>query len=314
MVMARFFSVFSHGIPLLALYILTYSPVLAQEAIASDNAPVGEEAFRVILQAYEYDRDIPLDILIESSDETPECTREKIVFRGIHDSHVPGYLSIPKTGTPPYPCILILHGAGGSKSKLWNSDTQVTNQLNTQLHISGFATLSLDAQYHGERTPDNDSERWGQLYRRQLFHRMDEAIVQSVVEHRRGLDYLETRKDIDSQQIGMYGYSLGGMMTYFLTGVDQRIKVSVACVAPPKERMAYRREVVKPHNFVRAIGNRPFLIMMGRTDPFYTVEEARQFYERIESEAKEIVWYDSGHLLPMEHIGKAIEWFEEHLK
>lgn len=57
-------------------------------------------------------------------------------------------------------------------------------------------------------------------------------IVQSVIEYRRAIDYLETRSEIDTDKIGLIGYSIGGVMTFILTGIDSRIDVSVACVTP----------------------------------------------------------------------------------
>ena len=83
--------------------------------------------------------------------------REKIVFRGARDYRVPGYLAVPKTGTPPYPCVLQIHGMTLSKENFWRSDSYHKGHLLTPALLdAGFAVLALDAQYHGERIIYND--------------------------------------------------------------------------------------------------------------------------------------------------------------
>lgn len=52
-------------------------------------------------------------------------------------------------------------------------------------------------------------------------------VVQSTLEYRRALDYLETRKEIDSERIGAIGYSLGSVVTFILTAIDERVKTTV---------------------------------------------------------------------------------------
>jgi len=45
-------------------------------------------------------------------------------------------------------------------------------------------------------------------------YRLRDMVVQSTLEYRRALDYLETRKEIDSERIGAIGYSLGSVVTF----------------------------------------------------------------------------------------------------
>jgi hypothetical protein len=71
---------------------------------------LGDEAFQAILQFYQYDKEIPLDAAVAETMDQEKYVREKIVFRGAYDYRVPGYLAVPKTGTPPYPCVLQIHG------------------------------------------------------------------------------------------------------------------------------------------------------------------------------------------------------------
>ena len=53
-------------------------------------------------------------------------------------------------------------------------------------------------------------------------------IMQTAIEYRRAIDHLSTRSDIDTTQIEMMGLSMGGLITFELTSIDQRIKMAVA--------------------------------------------------------------------------------------
>ncbi len=274
---------------------------------------IGPEAFEVMRQFFSYDQDIPLEARMVERLEEPEYVKEKIVFSGVRDSRVPGYLAIPKNGTIPHPCVLLLHGIGGSKESWWQDNSISGKQLTEQLLASGFAVLSLDAEYHGERLINNDYESPVVFtFEKEWLMRTRDMVVQSVIEHRRAIDYISTRTEIDSSKIGMIGYSMGGMMAFNLTAVEPRIKTSVACVMPVLKE-AYSAMAV--YNFAPYIKGRPFLMLVGRTDEFnYTVEEAQQLHDLITSTTKDLVFYESGHLLPGEWIIRAIEWMEKYLR
>jgi dipeptidyl aminopeptidase/acylaminoacyl peptidase len=281
-----------------------------------------DDAFQAILQFYEYDKDIPLAAAVVEKMDQKKFTKEKIVFRGAHDYRVPGYLAIPMTGTPPYPCVLQIHGMTLSKEDFWQSNSYHKGHLLTQalLH-EGIAVLALDAQYHGERIIFNDFQStYVMVFQEKKLNRLREMVVQTIVDYRRAIDYLETRKEIDPNRIGVIGYSLGGTMSLILSGVDSRIKVTTACVAPllmhPISPDQPDLSAIAPYNFIRVINGQPVLMLMGRNDyeVNYTVDEAQTFYDLIKGEAKEIVFYDCEHRLPEGHVLKALQWFKNHIQ
>jgi dienelactone hydrolase len=271
-----------------------------------DLKPIGEEAFEVLKHFFQYDRSIPLDAKVIEVTEEATYNREKIVFTGLRGSRVPGLLGIPKIGEGPYPCVLILHGITGSKENWWESD------LAERFLMSGYAVLTLDAVYHGERLVDNDYESPGVFtFRKRWNYKADDMIVQTAVEYRRALDYLSSRVEIDSNRFGMIGYSMGAMTVFSISSIDERISCAVACVAPAIE------DPYSPkgsHLYASYIKDVPFLLLMGKTDPFYTVKQANQLYKLIGSDQKELVLYDSGHGLPPEWKDKAIDWLGNYLK
>lgn len=282
---------------------------------------VGKEAFSMLVQFYEYDRDVPLDAKTLHRDENEAYIREKIVFRGLHNNRIPGYLTLPALDSPPYPGILMAHGMGGSKedgSELGPDKASITKELLS----AGFAVLALDAPYHGERTFEHDYEPLLSFFGPNIYR---EFIVQWTVEYRLAIDYLSNRQDINSAQLGMLGYSLGGVMAFNLLGVDPRIKAAVTGVTLPisryyisligwDETALAQMAPMAPQNFAPAIKSTPFLMLNGKTDPFGSLKEVQALYELIASPTKALMVFDSGHALPEDHMPKVAGWFRQYLK
>jgi dienelactone hydrolase len=284
----------------------------AQEAPPFEFRSLNDEAYQVLIQFYGYDQHYPLQAKVVQIIEHDTAILEKIVFNGTRDSRVPGYLVIPKAGEAPYPCVMLLHWLSGSKESWIHTDNFASSdRLVKELLAAGFAIIALDAQYHGERSVENDYENAGRLVEKEYYERYREMLIESVIDYRRAIDYLETRPEIDVNRIGVIGYSMGGNMTFVLTGVESRIKAAVACVAPIFQ---YQVGAYCPHNFAEAIGERPFLMLMGRKDEYYTEEDARHVFDLIPGATKDLVFYDSGHVLPPEFTTKAVNWHKEHLK
>lgn len=296
----------------------------AQNSTEQVKQPLGPEAYKLLTSFYNYDRDIPLEaraVAIARGDRPAEPmvealqSFEKIVFRS-RDSWVVGYLGIPKTGSPPYPCVLELHGIGGSKTGWWEDDSFFRGgHMTRALLDAGIAIFTPDAQYSGERSYTNGfASPTEVVFKNEWWSRFRGMFVQSVIDCRRSVDYLETRSEIDASRLGVIGYSLGGLETFALTALDARIKVSVACVTPLRHESIGSDDVWAPRNFARALAGRPFLMQMGRTDPAYKPEQAKRIFDLIPGSTKQIVWYDSGHKLPVEYAPKATEWLLKELK
>lgn len=295
----------------------------AQKKTAEDPyrlKPVGEEAYEAIVQFYQYDKQLPLDLRIVETVKTGEYIREKIVFRGTGSSRAVGYLTLPVSGQPPYPCVLQMHGLNVSKDDFWEFEYHHAELVTQELLKSSIALLGLDMPYHGERSHENDFEpAVAMLFEKGLGYRFRDMIVQTVIEYRRAMDYLATREEIDSERIGALGYSIGGVAAFIATGVDDRIQTSVACAAPtmkPRPFLPEEKYVsgIAAHTFAGAVDGRPFLMLNGEKDDFNcTVGEANQLFKLISSDRKDIIFYESGHCLPEEHAQEAVNWFLEYL-
>ncbi|MEX0977441.1 MAG: alpha/beta fold hydrolase [Pirellulales bacterium] len=295
-------------------------PTSGQSASAATSGieRLGEEASRALAHVYDYDATIPLEARIVEKSEKDDLVREKIVFRGASGFLVPAYLQFPKSPAGPYPCVLLLHGWSGSKENWWQDGNYISGgNVRRALLAAGYAVLALDAQCHGDRIAQNDfapvnhyadQETAGNP--RKGYFTLTDIYIQTTRDYRRAIDYLETRPQIDKRRIGVVGYSMGGTQTFLLTGVEPRIKAAVA-VATPADKSKW--SLVAPQNFVRGIGDRPWLTIMGRADEMCTVEHARQIQSLIGSKTKDQVFLDGGHKLPPDYVPHVVGWMQKHL-
>ena len=307
---------------LLFLFLIGLSiSLVAQEQDSFQLKAVNDEVYNAIIQFYEYDRKIPIELKTVERIENDDYLREKVVFNGINNSQVTGYLAIPKTSKPPYPCVLQMHGLTVSKSDFWEEEYHYGELVTQGLLSSGYAVLALDMPYHGERLYEKKFESTGiTLFQKGWGYRIRDMIVQSTIEYRRVIDYLETRNEIDANKLGAIGYSLGSVVTMILTGVDDRIKTCVVCAnaimrsldfLPPEEHLTG----IASQTFASSIDEQSFLMLAARNDDFNcTVEYAKQLFNLVGSKEKKLIFYDSGHKLPKEHAPVATNWLKNNLK
>jgi alpha-beta hydrolase superfamily lysophospholipase len=124
-----------------------------------------------------------------------------------------------------------LHGTGGSISN-----------AGVQSFINGLAKrntigIAIDARYHGDRAKGAKgsaayNEAILKAYTTKPNQHMEHPFYYDTVwDLWRLVDYLETRGDIDMKNLGMIGFSMGGIQTYLAASVDERIKVAVPAIA-----------------------------------------------------------------------------------
>jgi dienelactone hydrolase len=269
--------------------------------------PIGDEAYRAVLSFFDYDRSVPLDPRILSKVETPEYVREKIVFTGGRGDRVPGFLAWPKAGRPPYPIVLQLHAGAMSKDSWWQDDSfERGGQVTRSLLAAGIAVLALDAQFHGERSANNDYLPIQELYfEKQWFGRFRDLIVETGRDWLRALDYLANRTEVDLNRIGAIGHSMGGIVTTHLAALELRVKVVVCCVSALSESRLYPLAAV---NFAPRMWDKHVLILAGRSDPLVSVADSEHLFSQIQSSDKQLEFFDSDHRLPETYLDLAVSW------
>jgi dienelactone hydrolase len=278
---------------------------------------ISEEAFKARLPFFDYDPNIPLEARVVREWDDKDTLRQKIVFRGAQGFLVPGYLEYPKTAQKPYPLVLLLHGWSGSKDN-WYEDQNITNggMMRKALLGAGYAVLALDAATHGERSSEIDYQHVNpfddpKAPPRRNYFTFPEITVQTVKDYRRALDYMAQRDEIDIKRVGLVGYSMGGMDSFYLLSAEPRIKMAVACV-PPLSSPAYGPTT--PIDYTWGIGQKPFLMLMGRKDDMYEAAKVdASYHQYIEGPNTRLIWYDQGHELTPVYVPDALAWVKQNL-
>jgi len=183
---------------------------LAAPAPALDR----EAAYRSALSLYRDDSRQPLAVKVQSTTPFGGGRLMRFSYASTHSLRVPALLFIPPGASKahPAPCLIALHGLGGNK-ELMAYFAQYALRL-------GYATLAIDEYGQGER-PRAEAPGGPDVAA------LAAGIRQTVVDVRRGLDYLDARPDINRSRIGLVGVSLGAMIGTVSAGVDSRIKAAV---------------------------------------------------------------------------------------
>ncbi|NNE76103.1 MAG: hypothetical protein HKN31_03425, partial [Pricia sp.] len=150
-----------------------------------------------ISEYYGYDRGIPLQDSVRIALDTTDFTLSSFSYTSVHDKRVTGLLSVPKNVDNPVPVIILMHGLGDHKAVdyvVYGNDLFLKN---------GYVVIRLDISQHGDRKETFfDFDLTGQY---KQWTR--EIISQTVFDLRRSIDFIETRKELDSDRIGYYGIS-----------------------------------------------------------------------------------------------------------
>lgn len=158
--------------------------------------PVSDDVFEAYRNYYAYSRE-PLNVMPEPVDETTHWTRQRISFDAAYgNERMALYLYLPRTGAPPYQTVI--YGPGGTAPLLDSVDDYPVH-LDYVLR-SGRAVAFPVFKGTFERRNSGPRPEQGTIIAR-------DQLIQRVKDLRRTIDYLETRKEIDSGALVFYGHS-----------------------------------------------------------------------------------------------------------
>jgi predicted esterase len=131
---------------------------------------------------------------------------------------------------------------------------------------------------------------------------------------RRTVDYLATRREIDSDKIGFLGFSRGAALSPMVLVAEPRIKVAALWI--PGLYLEQIAAEVDAINFAPRV-TIPVLQLSGRYDYNFPEDSSSiPFFRALGTPAdrKRRVAYDTGHNLPPnEAFRETIDWFDRHL-
>src|SRR6266850_227114 len=179
-------------------------------------APSSDADFNKWLSYYRYEKTPPDPQIVETK-ETAEWRREKITFNGADGERAIAYLYLPKNFPRPLQVIHFVP-AGDVQNGMRSLPDSMEDRLGPVIK-SGRAAFGVVIKGYIERLrpPGYNEPDWTTVEYR-------DKIVNWVTDIRRGLDYLETRSDLDSSRIAFYGPSAGSRTGLVLAAVETRYR------------------------------------------------------------------------------------------
>ena len=161
-------------------------------------------------------------------------TIEKLIYESLPNFFVTALLYVPQGLTTPAPAVIFVHGhfdAGKAAPEY--------QAVCIDLVRNGFVVLAVDPPGQGERKQYYDPAT-GQLHIPQCTNEHTHSGLQFVIggaslarhfvwDVMRGIDYLETRPDVDATRIGITGNSGGGTQTSLLMLAEPRLAAAMPC-------------------------------------------------------------------------------------
>ena len=162
----------------------------------------------------------PFNTVIKDSLVTRFYTRYNIRFTVARNEHVTAYLYIPveKERGKKYPAIIACQPTGIEGKKIVDDQGPRLNRgYAKELAERGYIVIAPDYPSFGDQK-DYDFKN----------DRYESGVMKGIFDNVRCVDFLQFRKDVDPERIGIIGHSLGGHSAMYAAAFDTRIKVIVA--------------------------------------------------------------------------------------
>lgn len=209
---------------------------------------------------------------------------EKIILETIPGFYVSANLYIPSKLEKPVPAVLRVHGHWPHAK---HQDAIQASCIGFALR--GYVALAIDKVGYGERRYQGHWEG----YILPTVGLTLQAI--EVFDNMCAIDYLQSRREVDPERIGVTGASGGGNQTMYLAALDERVKVA----APVCSAEVFEDQVASGRCFcecipgmlkfanipdiLACIAPRPLLIVSGILDDTFPITSARKAFSRVKS-------------------------------
>ena len=215
---------------------------------------------------------------------------EKLTYETLPGVQVPAHLYLPEKLTRPSPAILFYCGHWWEDSKT-KPDFQAFCINMVRL---GAIVMTFDPFGQGERGVSNRDHRRTEML-------LAGVSQQGIAEHETqyALNYLFSRKEVDTKRVGFTGASGGGYNTWITAALDDRIAVAAPVVGTSDffEQISVCRPLdwynanehchfvpgliryANNHELLAMIAPRPLMIIAASEDQSFPVRGVRQVYE-----------------------------------
>jgi hypothetical protein len=273
---------------------------------------------------------------------------EKLSVDNGAGAQIPAWLLIPD-GPGPFPGLLYCHWHAGEynlgKEEIWQDAPDGNGKRGETLVKRGYVVLAIDVYAFGERSglgPDGPRQKGGQeeMSLSKAFLWMGRSLWGMMVrDDQIALDVLCARPEVDPKRIGATGISMGSTRTWWLAGLDDRVRAAVGVCCLTRYEELFRSGGLREHGIyyfvpgmlkhfdteavTSLIAPRPFLTLSGAGDtgsPEAGVRSINDFCADVyrlhgtPDLFKGILYPGVAHVYTPEMWKEMYEWFDRHLR
>ena len=273
----------------------------------STAKPASDEVFAAYRAMYAYDK-TPFDAVVEPApDGSEDWTREKITFNAAYGhERMSAYLYLPERVKPPFQTVVFFPSA--RVNALPSSKNLGDVSFFDYVVKSGRAVIYPIYEYLYERAADRPSNA-GVLGPRDRIVAWSKDVGRSV-------DYLETRRDIDTSRIAYLGVSQGASYGVIFAALENRFKA----VALLDGGFFQNTPVagIDQVDFAPRL-TKPVLMVNGRYDPTFTLHTSQEpLFKMLGTPAadRRQVLFDTPHDVRLRHddlVREVLGWYDKYL-
>jgi hypothetical protein len=175
-------------------------------------------------------RHVPAAPKLVSREDHGTYTLERLVLDLNGVEPVPAVLLIPKKIKKPAPGMLFIHWHAGQyylgKEQLLKGTLQQPAYAPVMAEL-GIVTLAIDSWCFGERQHEKDGLQGEQDAFKLMLWRGQVLWGMMMFDEYRAMDYLASRPEVDAQNLGTTGMSMGSTKAWWLAALDPRVKLTV---------------------------------------------------------------------------------------
>lgn len=282
--------------------------------------------FEKLVREFDYDRNAPLEVRAASPRSRDGVTITDISYASPRGGRVPAYLVVPP-GRGPFAAILFGHWMmPGSPFK----NRQEFLQEAIVLARAGAVSLLIDAPLVRPGFVEDKDELRSQI-------QSAEASRQQVIDFRRGLDLLTSRRDVDPARTAYVGHSFDAHVGGVLSAVEKRIGSFVLMAGGfSDEEYVFDPNNAEMEKLRQRMGEktlRDFFLKYAFDDPAHFIghsapasvflqfgsedkpipEKVAQHYFDLFAEPKKVTFYKAGHALNAEARTDRVQWLVQRL-
>lgn len=262
---------------------------------------------------------------------------EKVTYESFKDHHVTANLYLP-IGKGPFPAVLMFCGHEDA-----GKATPSYQQAAILFAKNGFVVFVIDPISQSERHQLLDGTGKPQTKGGTMEHTLlnqsanllgSSVAVYEIFDNMRGLDYLCTRKEVDTSRIGCIGNSGGGMQVIYFAAMDKRVKVLAPCsylasrartlaMTGPADGCAQvpgeGEAQLEMSDYLIAAAPKPLLVLAGEYDfidyqgTLESYRDLKQVYLDLGApDHLSLFNYADGHGLSKPKREAAVTWFRQH--